>query len=208
MDLLRLAGTAPVRYAVRFAAFCSVVMGALLAVIYWWMSAVLERHLDEGIEALHERLSNEKRGVSELRVTFYGMKEFDLRDPAGYTAKQQQAALHPGVDERRAVRVGRQVRALFIDVGNLVVAIVIEIGQHRIDRRRRRIEVRVGHDLKSAVIPLHVDLVERRRKPRAGHAESDRSRDQSTWSIHSARRGPIREDVGARVYSLATSQGD
>src|SRR6185436_313209 len=38
-------------------------------------------YLDDGIEALHERLARERRGVSDLRVTFYGMKEFDLKDP-------------------------------------------------------------------------------------------------------------------------------
>jgi hypothetical protein len=34
-----------------FALFSSLVMGVLLAVIYGWMSALLERHLDEAIEA-------------------------------------------------------------------------------------------------------------------------------------------------------------
>ncbi len=42
-------------------------------------------YLNSGVEALHERLTGEGRAVSELRVTFYGMKEFDMRDPSGYT---------------------------------------------------------------------------------------------------------------------------
>jgi uncharacterized glyoxalase superfamily protein PhnB len=52
-------------------------------------------YLDAGIEALHERLANERRGVSELRVTFYGMKEFDLKDPVGYTLVIGQATNEP-----------------------------------------------------------------------------------------------------------------
>jgi uncharacterized glyoxalase superfamily protein PhnB len=48
-------------------------------------------YLGDGIEALHERLEKERRAVSELRVTFYGMKEFDLKDPAGYTVLIGQA---------------------------------------------------------------------------------------------------------------------
>lgn len=52
-------------------------------------------YLGEGIEALHERLENERRAVSELRVTFYGMKEFDLKDPAGYTVLIGQATSDP-----------------------------------------------------------------------------------------------------------------
>jgi signal transduction histidine kinase len=50
MNLFKLASAAPVRYALLFALFSSLVMGALLAVNYWWMSSLLERHLDEGIE--------------------------------------------------------------------------------------------------------------------------------------------------------------
>ncbi len=42
-------------------------------------------YLDSGIETLHERLSKQGQPVSDLRVTFYWMKEFDLRDPSGYT---------------------------------------------------------------------------------------------------------------------------
>jgi signal transduction histidine kinase len=51
VNLFTLAGVAPVRYALVFALFSSFVMGVLLAVIYWWVSSLLERHLDEGIEA-------------------------------------------------------------------------------------------------------------------------------------------------------------
>lgn len=42
-------------------------------------------YLDEGVEALHARLREAGYEVSELRVTFYRVKEFDLRDPAGYS---------------------------------------------------------------------------------------------------------------------------
>ncbi len=42
-------------------------------------------YLLSGIETLHERMKKDGRHVSDLRVTFYGMKEFDLRDPSGYT---------------------------------------------------------------------------------------------------------------------------
>ena len=42
---------APVRYALLFALSSALLMGVLLGVIYWWMSTLLARHLDEGIEA-------------------------------------------------------------------------------------------------------------------------------------------------------------
>lgn len=42
-------------------------------------------NLENGVEALHERLRGAGFAPSDLRVTFYGMKEFDLRDPTGYT---------------------------------------------------------------------------------------------------------------------------
>ena len=42
-------------------------------------------YLDSGIEDLHARLKREGYPVSELRVTFYRMREFDLPDPSGYT---------------------------------------------------------------------------------------------------------------------------
>ncbi len=37
------------------------------------------------VEELYESLVNRDVEVSEMRVTFYGMKEFDLQDPTGYT---------------------------------------------------------------------------------------------------------------------------
>jgi uncharacterized glyoxalase superfamily protein PhnB len=37
------------------------------------------------VEDLHASLVDRGYEPSELRVTFYGMKEFDLRDPTGYT---------------------------------------------------------------------------------------------------------------------------
>ncbi len=42
-------------------------------------------YLDDGVEALHARLQRAGYDVSDLRVTFYRIKEFDLRDPSGYT---------------------------------------------------------------------------------------------------------------------------
>ncbi len=51
MNLLRLAGAAPVRYALVFALSSSVVMALLLGVIYGRVSELLLRQLDEGIEA-------------------------------------------------------------------------------------------------------------------------------------------------------------
>lgn len=44
---------------------------------------VLYFHLDD-VEALHAGLQGQEYPVSSLRVTFYRMKEFDLRDPDGY----------------------------------------------------------------------------------------------------------------------------
>ena len=51
MNPAELVRAAPVRYALLFALCSALLMGALLGVIYWWMSTLLERHLDEGIEA-------------------------------------------------------------------------------------------------------------------------------------------------------------
>jgi len=50
MQKTRLLRSTPVRYALVFGASSTLVMGALLAVIYWWMNSLLERHLEEGIE--------------------------------------------------------------------------------------------------------------------------------------------------------------
>lgn len=47
----RLARAAPVRYALIFALCSALLMGVLLGVIYWWMSTLLARHLDERIES-------------------------------------------------------------------------------------------------------------------------------------------------------------
>lgn len=52
-------------------------------------------YLSDGIEALHARLLKAKFQVSELRVTFYRMKEFDLQDPDGYTLLVGQATDEP-----------------------------------------------------------------------------------------------------------------
>ena len=42
-------------------------------------------YLDGGVEEFHARLKEQGVAVSELHVAFYGVKQFDLRDPAGYT---------------------------------------------------------------------------------------------------------------------------
>ena len=42
-------------------------------------------YVDEGVEEFHEHLKGLGVAVSELHVAFYGVKQFDLRDPAGYT---------------------------------------------------------------------------------------------------------------------------
>ena len=42
-------------------------------------------YLDSGIEDLHARLKRGGYTVSEMRVTFYRIREFDLTDPSGYT---------------------------------------------------------------------------------------------------------------------------
>jgi signal transduction histidine kinase len=50
MQKTRLLRSTPVRYALVFGASSTLVMGTLLAVVYWWMNSLLERHLEEGIE--------------------------------------------------------------------------------------------------------------------------------------------------------------
>lgn len=52
-------------------------------------------YLSDGIAALHARLVQRGVAVSDLRVTFYGIKEFDLRDPSGYTLLIGQATDEP-----------------------------------------------------------------------------------------------------------------
>lgn len=37
------------------------------------------------VEEIYEDLVAKNQSVSPLRVTFYGMKEFDIQDPTGYT---------------------------------------------------------------------------------------------------------------------------
>ena len=39
----------------------------------------------DDVEGLYESLLAKGLEPSAMRVTFYGMKEFDLRDPTGYT---------------------------------------------------------------------------------------------------------------------------
>lgn len=50
MTRARLARATPVRYALLFALCSALLMGVLLGVIYWWMSSLLARHLDESID--------------------------------------------------------------------------------------------------------------------------------------------------------------
>lgn len=52
-------------------------------------------YLSDGIEALHAKLAKAQYPVSDLRVTFYGVKEFDLQDPDGYTLLIGQATDEP-----------------------------------------------------------------------------------------------------------------
>ena len=42
-------------------------------------------YIDESVEDFHARLKQQGVAVSELQVAFYGIKQFDLRDPTGYT---------------------------------------------------------------------------------------------------------------------------
>ena len=42
-------------------------------------------YVDGGIEEMHMSLKEQGHTVSDLRVTFYGIMEFDLKDPTGYT---------------------------------------------------------------------------------------------------------------------------
>lgn len=41
-------------------------------------------YLNEGVEDFHARLKDNGHDVSEMHVAFYGIKQFDLRDPTGY----------------------------------------------------------------------------------------------------------------------------
>ena len=43
------------------------------------------------VEEVYEDLVAMNQSVSPLRVTVYGMKEFDLRDPTGYTVRISQS---------------------------------------------------------------------------------------------------------------------
>ena len=41
-------------------------------------------YVDESVEEFHARLKEQGVAVSELHIAFYGVKQFDLRDPTGY----------------------------------------------------------------------------------------------------------------------------
>jgi uncharacterized glyoxalase superfamily protein PhnB len=47
----------------------------------------------ENLSALHLRLKGEGYGVSAIESTFYGMQEFELADPNGYTVKFGEAVI-------------------------------------------------------------------------------------------------------------------
>lgn len=51
MKFVKAARSAPVRYALVFAAVSTLVTGVLLLLIYGWVTALLERHLEEAIES-------------------------------------------------------------------------------------------------------------------------------------------------------------
>lgn len=42
-------------------------------------------YIEAGVEEFHARLRGDGHAVSDLHVAFYGVKQFDLRDPTGYT---------------------------------------------------------------------------------------------------------------------------
>lgn len=52
----------------------------------------------DDIEALHASLKTRGYPVSDSRVTFYGMKEFDLEDPDGYHLCFGQETAEPPTD--------------------------------------------------------------------------------------------------------------
>ena len=53
----------------------------------------------DDVEALHVSLKDKGYPVSELRVTFYGMKECDLIDPDGYQLSFGQETDEPASDQ-------------------------------------------------------------------------------------------------------------
>lgn len=53
MRLFAAARSAPVRYAMILAVLSGITMSTLLAVLFWWISPVLERHLDDSIMQQH-----------------------------------------------------------------------------------------------------------------------------------------------------------
>jgi signal transduction histidine kinase len=59
MQAVKLLRSAPVRYGIAFAVLSTLVMGALLAVIYWGMLSLLEQHLEQSIEDQIQVLRND-----------------------------------------------------------------------------------------------------------------------------------------------------
>ena len=94
MKMFALAGAPPVRYALMFTVFSTLVMGVLLAVIYWWVVSLLERHLEESIN----------QQVQVLRTDF----EQDGKDSMmglvrQHVVKHRNSPLHIMVQDRAGV---------------------------------------------------------------------------------------------------------
>jgi catechol 2,3-dioxygenase-like lactoylglutathione lyase family enzyme len=56
----------------------------------------------EDVAALHAEVKGKALQVSDLRVTFYGMKEFEVRDPDGHILWFGQATDEPPTPERQS----------------------------------------------------------------------------------------------------------
>ncbi|GMQ95938.1 MAG: ATP-binding protein [Gammaproteobacteria bacterium] len=83
MGFFELARAAPVRYALVFAAFLTLVMGILLVVIEWSMMSLLERHLEESVEqqirVLRDDLEQDGRESMLGLVRQHAEKQADSR---------------------------------------------------------------------------------------------------------------------------------
>ena len=78
-------------------------------------------------------------------------------------AVPQRAPFHTRVDDRRAVGGRLEVAALFIGARNARVAIVVEIGEHGVDRFGRGVEPRLDRERVAPAFALHVERAHRRR---------------------------------------------
>ena len=57
--------------------------GATTATVAWLVTAIYYFY-PENVVDLHAEVKQKEFQVSDLRVTFYGMKEFEVRDPDGH----------------------------------------------------------------------------------------------------------------------------